>query len=47
VIEFSDAVADPWTVVVHSDDALVADAAVVHAGFFHQIAFKAIRDAVQ
>jgi hypothetical protein len=47
VIEFPDAVADPWTVVVHSDDALIANAAVVHSGFFNQIALKAIRHAIQ
>jgi hypothetical protein len=34
-------------VVVHAHDALVADAAVVHTRFLHQVAFEAIRDAVQ
>ena len=47
MVELAHAVADPGTVVVHPEDALPADAAVVHARLLDQVALRAIPDAVQ
>lgn len=41
------AVADPGAVVVHSDDALLTDRAMMHAFLFYHIAFEAVTHFVQ
>jgi len=46
MIEFTHTIAYPGAVMVHSDNTLVAYAAVMHSRFFHQIAFKAIGNSV-
>jgi hypothetical protein len=47
VVELSDAVAHPRTVVVHPQYALLAYPAVMNPLLLHQIAFKAVSDAIQ
>ena len=47
MIEFSDTIADPGTVVIHSLNALFADRAMVYSLFFDDITFEAIADFVE
>lgn len=47
MIEFSHAISDPGAVMVHSEDAFPADAAVMHPWFLHKVALRAIPNTVQ
>jgi hypothetical protein len=41
MVELSDAVSHPRTMMIHPDDALVADRAVMDSSFFNHIALEA------
>ncbi len=43
VVQLAHTVPHPRAVVVHPQDALPADAAVVHAGLLHQVALETVR----
>ena len=47
MVEFSDAVTNPGTVMVHPHDALFANFAVVDSRLLHQLAFEAIADTIE
>lgn len=40
MVHFADAVANPWTVVIHSEDTFLADFAVMDPNFFDPVAFE-------
>lgn len=47
MIQLTHAVTNPRTVMVHAQDALLADPAVMDSFLFDQVAFKAVSDAIQ
>lgn len=47
MVELAHAVAHPGTVMIHPQDALPADAAVVHSWFLYEVALGTIPNTVQ
>ncbi len=47
MIKFSNAVANPWTMMVHPLNAFLANSAMVKPLFLHKVALKAVADLIQ
>jgi hypothetical protein len=47
VVELAHAVAHPGAVVIHTQDALLANPAVVHSFLFDEVAFEAVPNAIK
>jgi hypothetical protein len=42
MIKFSNTIANPWTMMIHSNNTFLAYLAMMYSLFFDEIAFKAI-----